>query len=138
MQLHIQDIDGPSVSLDTRGLTPHDGSAAIVRKFDELTLVTSTSNLTNEDWFELESPPRSPRHPPLPSPSSPMSDDAPLATGHRPSLRQDPYSELSSLHREIILQIQNNDAFFPEGVPIRAVFRRTVSLRSGVNESEIR
>jgi len=138
MRRHSQDIDGPLVNLDTRGLTLHDASAAVVRKFDELTLVTSTSNLTDEDWFELESPPGSPRQPPSPSPSSPISGDAPLATGHRPSLRQDPYSELSSLHREIILQIQNNDAFFPEGVPIRAVFRRTVSPRSGMNESEIR
>ena len=136
MQRHSQEIDGPSVSLDVQEPTPHDASAAIVRNFEELTLITGSSS--EEDWFELESPPRSPRQPPLPSPSSPMSVDAPLATGHRPSLRQDPYSELSSLHREIILQIQNNDAFFPEGVPIRAVFRRTVSPRSGINESEIR
>ena len=131
MQRHFQDIDGPSVSLDSQEPTPHDASAAIVRNFEELTLVTSTDS--EEDWYELESPPPSPRRQPSsPSPSSPMSGD------HRPFLRQDPYSALSSLHREIMLQIQNNDAFFPEGVPIRAVFRRIVSPRSGINESEIR
>jgi hypothetical protein len=67
-----------------------------------------------------------------------MSGGGPLATGHRPSLRQDPYSALSPLQRDIILQIQNNDALYPDGVPIRVVFRRTISPRSGVNESEIR
>ena len=67
-----------------------------------------------------------------------MTGDGPLATGQRPYLRQDPYSALSSLQRDIILQVQNNDALYPDGVPIRVVFRRTISPRSGVNESEIR
>lgn len=137
MQHHFQDIDEPSVSLGAQEPMPHDASAVIVRNFEELTLITDADS--EEDWFELESPPPSPRRQPSsPSPSSPMSGDDPLAMGHRPSLRQDPYSALSSLHREIMLQIQNNDALFPEGVPIRAVFRRTVSPRSGINESEIR
>jgi hypothetical protein len=136
MQRHFQGIGGPAVSLDAQEPTRHDASAAIVKGFDELTLVTCTSNLSDEDWFELESPPRSPRRKPSsPPPSSSSSRDVP---GHRPSLRQDPYSTLSSLQREVMLQIQNNGPFFPEGVPIRAVFRRTISPRSEVNESDIR
>ncbi|KAN0140732.1 hypothetical protein V8E53_001176 [Lactarius tabidus] len=136
MRRHFQDIDGPVVSLDAQEPTRHDASAAIVKRFNELTLSTHTSNLSDEDWFELESPPPSPRRKPSsPSPSSSPSRDDP---DHRPSLRQDPYSTLSSLQREVMLQIQNNGPFFPEGVPIRAVFRRTISPRSGVNESDIR
>jgi len=134
MRRHFQDIDGATVSLDAQEPTRHDASAAIVKGFDELTLVACTSNLSDEDWFELESPPRSPRRQPSP-PSSSLPRDDP---GHRTSLRQDPYSALSSLQREVMLQIQNNGPFFPEGVPIRAVFRRTISPRSGVNESDIR
>jgi len=140
MQRHFQDINRSALSLDAQEPTPRDASAAIVREFDELTLVTRTGDLSDGEWFELESPPRSPlRRPssPSPSPSSPMSGDDPLARGQGPSLRQDPYSALSPLQREIVLQIQNNDAFFPNGVPIRAVFR-TVSPRSRVNESQIR
>jgi hypothetical protein len=60
-----------------------------------------------------------------------------LATGHSPSLQEVPYPALSSLQREIMLQIQNHDALFPEGVPITTVFRCTISPHSGVNESEI-
>lgn len=136
MQRHFQDIDRPAVSLDAQEPARHDASAAIVKGFDELTLVTCSSNDSNEDWFELESPPRSPRQQPSsPLHSSSLSRDDP---GDRTSLRQDPYSTLSSLQREVMLQIQNNGPFFPEGVPIRAVFRRTISPRSGVNESDIR
>ena len=138
MQRHFQDIDGSAVSLDAQEPTPHDASAAIVRDFDELTLVTGTGDPSDGGIIEIESPQISPRSPRQPSsPSSPMSGDGP-PTGHRPSLRQDPYSALSSLQRDIILQIQNNDALYPDGVPIRVVFRRTISPRSGVNESEIR
>ena len=139
MQRHFQDIDGPAVSLDAQ--EPTDASAAIVREFDELTLVTGTGNPSHGDIIEVESPQISPRSPQQPSsPSSPMSGDGPfkLATGHRSSLQQDPYSALSPLQRDIILQIQNNDALYPDGVPIRVVFRRTTSPRSGINESEIR
>lgn len=139
MQRHFEDIDRPAVILDAQEPTPHDAAATIVRELDELTLVTGTGNPSDGDIIVVESPRISPRSPPqLPSPSSPMSGDGPLATGLRPSLRQDPYSALSSLQRDIILQIQNNDALYPDGVPIRVVFRRTVSPRSGVNESEIR
>ncbi len=139
MQRHFEDIDGLSVSSDAQEPTPHDASAVIVGELDELTLVSDTGNHSDEDPIELESPqisPHTPRQPP--SPSSSMSRDDPLATGHRPSLRQDPYSPLSSLQRDIMLQIKNNDALYPDGVPIRVVFRRTTSPRSGVNESEIR
>jgi hypothetical protein len=133
-QRHSQDIDRPAVSLDAQEPTD-----AIAREFDELTLVTGTGNSSHGDIIEVESPQISPRSPQQPSsPSSPMSGGGPLATGHRPSLRQDPYSALSPLQRDIILQIQNNDALYPDGVPIRVVFRRTISPRSGVNESEIR
>ena len=55
----------------------------------------------------------------------------------RLSPREVPYSALSSMQREIMLQILNHDALFPEGVPISTVFRCTISLHSGVNESEI-
>ncbi|KAI9466312.1 hypothetical protein BJY52DRAFT_1241222 [Lactarius psammicola] len=128
-----------TVSLDAREPTLHDASTAIVRELDELTLVSDIGNFSDENPIGVEAPQmssRSSRRPPLPS--SPMSQDDPLATGHRPSLRQDPYSALSSLQRDIMLQIQNNDALYPDGVPIRVVFRRTTSPRSGVNESEIR
>lgn len=137
MQRHFQGIDGPAVSLDAQEPTPHDATAAIVREFDELTLVSGTGNLSDEDPSELESPQIWPRSVAPRQPSSPSGDD-PLATGHRPSLRQDPYSALGSLQRDIILQIQNNDVLYPDGVPIRVVFRCTISPRSGVNESEIR
>lgn len=134
MQHHFQIIDRPAVSLGAQEPARHDASAAIVKGFDELTLVTCTSS--DEDWFELESPPRSPhRQSPSLLHSSSLPRDNP---SHETSLRQDPYSALSSLQREVMLQIQNNGPFFPEGVPIRAVFRRTISPRSGVNESDIR
>ncbi|KAI9446355.1 hypothetical protein H4582DRAFT_553202 [Lactarius indigo] len=139
MQRHFEDIDELSVGPDSQEPTPQDASAAIVKGFDELTLVGDTANLSDEYPTEIESPQISRHTPRLPSsPSSPMSGDDPLAADHRPSLRQDPYSGLSALQRDIILQIQNNDGLYPGGVPIRVVFRRTTSPRSGVNESEIR
>ncbi|KAH9063335.1 hypothetical protein EDB87DRAFT_170700 [Lactarius vividus] len=138
MQCRFEDIDGLAVGPGVQEPTPRDASAAIMREFDELTLVSDTANLSDEYTTELESQ-MSRRTLRLPSlPSSPMSGDDPLATDHRPSLRQDPYSVLTALQRDIILQIQNNNVLYPDGVPIRVVFRRTTSPRSGVNESEIR
>ncbi|KAH9005261.1 hypothetical protein EDB86DRAFT_3071822 [Lactarius hatsudake] len=134
----FEDIDGLAVDPGVQEPTSQDASAAIMREFDELTLVSDTAYLSDEYPTELESPQISRRTPRLPSlPSSPMSGDDALATD-RPSLRQDPYSALTALQRDIILQIQNNRELYPDGVPIRVVFRRTTSPRSGVNESEIR
>ncbi|KAH9079518.1 hypothetical protein EDB83DRAFT_1280915 [Lactarius deliciosus] len=137
MQRRFEDIDGLAVGPGVQEPTSQDASAAIVREFDELTLVSDTAYLSDEST-ELESPQIS-WHTPLPSlPSSPMSGDDALATDHRPSLRQDPYSALTALQRDIVLQIQNNCVSYPDGVPIRVVFRRTISPRFRVNESEIR
>lgn len=139
MQRRFEDIDGLAVGPGVQEPTSQDASAAIVREFDELTLVSDTAYLSDEYPTEPESPQISRRTPRLPSlPSSPMSGDDALATDHRPSLRQDPYSALTALQRDIILQIENNGVMYPDGVPIRVVFRRTTSPRSGVNESEIR
>jgi len=129
MQHHFQNVDGFSVSLDA-----HDSPPDIVAEFDELALFTNTGDHTNEHPSVLES--QAPRQPS--PPSSPMSGADVLATGNCPSLRQDPYSLLSALQRDIVLQIQNNDALYPDGVPIRVVFRRTISPHFRVNESEIR
>jgi len=72
-------------------------------------------------------------------PSRPLSlssTDPLLETYNRPSLLQDPYSLLSPLQRDILIQVQENTPFFPDGVPIQAMYRR-VGL-STARELEIR
>ena len=88
---------------------------------DALTLVDSDS--------EPELVPQSP--PPLSSSRVP-----PLETINPPSLLQDPYSSLSPLQRDIIIQIQESAPHFPNGVPIQVMYRRIGP--STTRESEIR
>jgi len=93
---------------------------------DALTLVGSDS--------EPELVPQSP--PPPESPPSSLSRVPPLETVDPPSLQQDPYSSLSPLQRDIVIQIQENAPHCPNGVPIEVMYRRTG--RSATRESEIR
>jgi len=93
---------------------------------DALTLVDSDS--------EPELVPQSP--PPPESPPLSLSRVPPLETIVPPPLQQDPYSSLSPLQRDIIIQIQENAPHFPNGVPIEVMYRRTG--RSTTRESEIR
>jgi len=93
---------------------------------DALTLVDSDS--------EPELVPRSP--PPPESPPLSSSRVPPLQTIEPPSLLQDPYSSLSPLQRDIIIQIQESAPHFPNGVPIQVMYRRIGP--STTRESEIR
>ena len=93
---------------------------------DALTLVDSDS----EPELVPQSPPP-PESPPLSSSRVP-----PLETVDPPSLLQDPYSSLSPLQRDIIIQIQESAHHFPNGVPIQVMYRRIGP--STTRESEIR
>ena len=92
---------------------------------DALTLVDSDSS--------PELVPQSPLPPasPLSLPRVPPSE-----TVDPPSLLQDPYSSLSPLQRDIIIQIQQSAPHFPNGVPIQVMYRRVGP--STTRESEIR
>jgi len=95
---------------------------------DALTLVDSDS--------EPELVPRSPPPPESPSLSLSSSRVPPSETFDPPSLLQDPYSSLSPLQRDIIIQIQESAPHFPNGVPIQVMYRRIGP--STTRESEIR
>jgi hypothetical protein len=99
---------------------------ATLTGIDALTLVGSDS--------EPELVPQSP--PPPESPPSSSSRVPPLETIDPPPLQQDPYSSLSPLQRDIIIQIWESAPHYPNGVPIEVMSRRTG--RPATRESEIR
>lgn len=92
---------------------------------DALTLVDSDS-----------SPELVPQSPPPPASPLSLSRVPPSETVDPPSLLQDPYSLLSPLQRDIIIQIQQSAPHFPNGVPIQVMYRRVGP--STTRESEIR
>jgi len=107
-----------------------------VEEIDRLTLA---DNHTDEDQHSkvIHQPsgslPQSPSQPPSLSPTNP-----PLETNNQAYLLQDPYSSLSPLQRDILIQIQENAPFFPNGVPIRALYRRVGRSTDQYSELHIR
>ena len=67
-----------------------------------------------EPPFTRQSPPQSP---------SLLSIDPPSEADNQPTLILDPYSSLTSLQRDIIIQIHDNAPHYPDGVPIPAMYR---------------
>ena len=108
-----------------------------LEELDRLTLVDVH---TNEDLHELDvfQPPESFPHSP-PRPPSPLSTDPPSETNNRPAqaLVLDPYSSLSLLQRDIIIQMHHNAPHFPDGIPVTTMCRLVVD-RLTTSESEIR
>ncbi len=102
---------------------------------DRLTLVDHHTNedLHGQDFFRPPEPsfPQSPSRPPSSLPTDPPSE-----TGNEPTLVLDPYSSLSPLQRDIIIQIHHNAPHFPDGIPIKTMCR--LVDRITVSESEIR
>jgi hypothetical protein len=92
---------------------------------------------TNEDLHDLGFPPQPsfPLQSPSPPPSS-SSTDSPSEEDNEPALILDPYSSLSLLQRDILIQIHDNVPHFPNGVPIATMYRLTG--RPSVGELEIR
>lgn len=104
-----------------------------LEKLDRLALVDYH---TNEDLHELLQPSKS-SFPPSPSrPPTSLSTDTPSETDKQPTLVLDPYSSLSLLQRDIIIQIHHNAPHFPDGIPITIMCRLVDRLTTG--ESEIR
>ncbi|KAI0256803.1 hypothetical protein BJV78DRAFT_1278433 [Lactifluus subvellereus] len=105
-----------------------DVSDTTFEEFDRLTLVDHSDEEPNEEGmfrqlssFSQQQPSRPPSRPPA---------NSFLAASSPSSLLQDPYSSLSPLQREIMVQFYNNGPLFPDGVPIRAIYR-------GVNHSTV-
>jgi hypothetical protein len=105
---------------------------------EELDRLALVDYHTNEDLHELDSlqPPKSscPQSPARP-PSS-LSTDPPSETNNQPGLVLDPYSSLSLLQRDIIIQIHHNGPHFPDGIPITTMCR--LVDRPPAGESAIR
>jgi hypothetical protein len=119
MQVHVTDLHEPEFDLTVSSSKPwsklqfvtSDQGRRFVFTEDKVSLIQEISL----PLIEPESPRVSPRsssscQPSSPSSLSSMSGYGPLATGDSPTLPQVPYPALSSLQREIMLQIQNNDA----------------------------
>lgn len=105
---------------------------------EELDRLALVDYHTNEDLHELDlfQPPKS-SFPPSPSrPPSSLYTDPPSETNNQPALVLDPYSSLSLLQRDIIIQIHHNAPHFPEGIPITTMCR--LVDRPTASESEIR
>lgn len=97
------DFDTPSEALE--GLTLNEYS---IEDLNELGFLQEPSST-------LQSPPR---------PPSSLSTDPPSEADNQPTLILDPYSSLTSLQRDIIIQIHDNvPHHFPDGVPIAAMYR---------------
>ncbi|KAI0306471.1 hypothetical protein B0F90DRAFT_756978 [Multifurca ochricompacta] len=126
-----QEMDEIENNLIVQETASHEGFDTTSRDFDRLTLTDQHSDGDpDESTFAQE-------HSLLQEQSQPPHFWS--------SLRQDPYSQLSSLQRTIILQIQNSDPFLlksPDGVAIDYLFKNIVRLPSysysGVGEFEIR
>lgn len=105
---------------------------------EELDRLTLVDYHTNEDLsgLDLFQPPE-PSFPQSQSrPHSPLSTNSPSETNNQPTLVLDPYSSLSLLQRDIIIQIHHNAPHFPDGIPITTMCRLVDRLTAG--ESEIR
>jgi hypothetical protein len=105
-----------------------------LEELDRLALVDYTDqDLRGLDSFQPpeSSFPQSPFRPP-----SSLSIDAPSETNNQPTLVLDPYSSLSLLQRDIIIQIHHNAPHFPDGIPITTMCRLVDRLIA--SESEIR
>lgn len=100
------------------------GEIIDLEEIDRLTLVDSHPD---EDQHKLDS---GTTHQPAINPL--------LETNNQRSLIQDPYSSLSPLQRDILIQIQENAPFFPDGVPIKALYRRTGRSIDRYSELHIR
>jgi len=100
------------------------GEIIDLEEIDRLTLVDSHPD---EDQHKLDS---GTTHQPATNPL--------LETKNQTSLIQDPYSSLSPLQRDILIQIQENSPFFPDGVPIKALYRRTGRSIDRYSELHIR
>lgn len=103
---------------------------------EELDRLALVDYHTNEDLHDSFQPPESsfPQVPPRP-PSS-LSTDPPSESNDKPTLVLDPYSSLSLLQRDIIIQIHHNAPHFPDGIPITTMCRLVDRLT--VSDSEIR
>jgi hypothetical protein len=105
-----------------------------LEELDKLTLVDFNTNeeLNGPDLFQ---PPRSstPRSPSRLPPSLPT--DAPSEMNNQPTLVLDPYSSLSLLQRDIIIQIHHNAPHFPDGIPIATMCKLVDRLTA--SEAEI-
>jgi hypothetical protein len=101
---------------------------------DELTLVDDSSD---DEFYEPEFV-QQPSPPPSPSSRPSVSQDPSLGMGDQPSLLLDPYSSLSPLKRHIIIRIQDNTLYFPNGVPIQMMYGRIGPSTVRDSESEIR
>jgi hypothetical protein len=106
-----------------------------LEELDRLTLVDYN---TSEDLRELDSF-QTPNSSFPPSPSRPppsLSTEPPSEANNEPALVLDPYSSLSLLQRDIIIQIHHNAPNFPDGIPIITMCRLVDRLTA--SESEIR
>lgn len=106
-------------------------SDTALEEFDGLTLVDYSTEDLHELGF-LQQPPL-----PLQSPPQPrsLSTDPPSEANDPPAFILDPYSSLSLLQRDIIIQIHDNVPHFPGGVPTPVMYR--LIDRPTVGESEI-
>lgn len=105
---------------------------------EELERMALVDYHTNEDLHGLDlfQTPNS-SFPPSPSrPLPSLSTDPPSETNNQPALVLDPYSSLSLLQRDIIIQIHHNAPHFPDGIPITTMYRLVDRLTA--SESEIR
>ena len=104
-----------------------------LEEIDRLALV---DDHRDEDQHKLDSEAEVVHQPSLlpQSPSRPRS----TSPNNQASLLQDPYSSLSPLQRDILIQIQENAPFFPNGVPIRALYRRVGRSTDRYSELHIR
>jgi hypothetical protein len=104
---------------------------------EELERLALVDYHTNEDLHELDmlQPPES-SFPQSPSRPPSLSTGPPSETNNQPTLVLDPYSSLSLLQRDIIIQTHHNAPHFPDGIPITTMCRLVDRLTA--SESEIR
>lgn len=119
-------------------LTTQEPELDLDNTLEELDRLALVDYHTNEDLHDLElfqlpksSLPQSPSRPP-----SSLSTDPSSETNNQPALILDPYSSLSLLQRDIIIQIHHNAPHFPDGIPITTMCR--LVDRPTASESEIR
>ena len=105
---------------------------------EELERLALVDYHTNEDLHELDKlQPSKSSFPPSPSrPPSSLSTGPPSETNNQPTLVLDPYSSLSLLQRDVIIQTHHNAPHFPDGIPITTMCR--LADRLTASESEIR
>lgn len=118
---------GNTLTIENLGLD----SDTALEEFDGLTLHDYSIEDLHEVGF-LQEPSL-----PLQSswPRSLSTDPPPSEANNQPALILDPYSSLSLLQRDIIIQIHDNVPHFPGGVPTPAMYR--LIDRPTVGELEI-